>query len=1340
MEFILQAGIGAFVLIVALRAYFTITYAPYIKKMAEVFTAKNGIPTISTSALAARNPGIFGLNGGFEPLHRAAEINDISTLEMLIQNRTYYYEGALEETARRTSKLFCNFIPALYRVSEYWVSGTPLHFACHTNSEQAVEWLLDHGAFPDSVDDHGYTPLHHAVANENVKIIEMLLRQGAKPHLRPSNSTVFAHIKGRWGELTPYFLAKNDHIRALLSRDKRNEEVLKKCQAILDKELIPMTRKKENETRIKLSRLAVSREIQKNRANLQTPTTNSEGRGKVYDGYYNQLKEKDHKIHGRPYDPNHKKHRQWFSELERFGYEFGDSISGNNFDQSEKASKGDDYLNDNYVGNVDHLEEEEEDMTGEEFEEELPEVGIELQANLDENGGSEAVWDSQEGIIQRQENYIGEIQIDFEGKRNSLDLMRNIDNVIDRGSSHVLDLVTPLSPVPSPIQSLKKSRMVGRNENYSQQNDMQDELYFSQDEAFFQGNEDDIYTLTISPDIGNEPDPSTLDRFTRYKERMTQLRDPAEPKSTLEALNIPFDPMTQTDEDPTTIEGIVNWNERFQSSIQQLKIINQHINSTDQERTKVFSELVHLERDFLYCSETYGKIIISEYYLSLEQKTIKPINELGYAGGDKYIVHNILFKLAIDSRGLFGSSDWAAAKIGGHELKGLTNYWNCNLDISLPLMALVDYRGFRIIAMSILPITEDTLVSGSCDAGATVHASCTEMNSQLEKAASMLNLEGHTCGTTPGQTRNLYTATDLEGHIGLDGRLYIIDFSRSFPPEAPNSKYQRSYLYHLLRPEFVKKYPLPLCPDAFSNFIVHDPNANTHNIEIFKATLFLFKSVIPSFASKFETRVIDVIKSCQLKKFSVASELHSSGINCRMMGLVRSVLNPNQTNARYLLLVEMCARVIKNDIRFRLRQTSKLFKIPLEEPYRKKQTDYLNLVFGNGPDSVKYWNTTIKDQLMNQFSKGLDRYEYVNEDLKEKLCEFVVPTSKSQEEQYDAVLKYCDGRFLVLARVLSMLGIQIRPQLSYFLRWLNGHKMIKEMALVFQPEDISNIGQRVKHINIIDYAQGFIYKERGHYYERTESEDAKKFFQKAAEKFSSALDKHPNDQEVLTNYADLLTRIHGYGTAQYNKNPAGKDEHWVKTVYSYFERAVSLDDRDPRTLFQYATFLRYWRHDVDVAEEYFLTALEINPNFVRCLREYGNLINYRGNIEVAQQFYDRAKNILQMLQAEKEKEKEENSSWEAERLKLLLQYNNYLLAYRAKQKQKNNQNQTQMRGSTRKVRMLANPNMPNSPTNNNNYVASPTHSATNAASSTSSSTTTTPSRRRMKKRESIEPK
>jgi hypothetical protein len=77
----LQAGLGVVIIIIALRWYFTITYAPYIKKMSEVFSAKSNIPTISTAALASRNPGIFGLNGGFELLHRAAEINDIGINE-----------------------------------------------------------------------------------------------------------------------------------------------------------------------------------------------------------------------------------------------------------------------------------------------------------------------------------------------------------------------------------------------------------------------------------------------------------------------------------------------------------------------------------------------------------------------------------------------------------------------------------------------------------------------------------------------------------------------------------------------------------------------------------------------------------------------------------------------------------------------------------------------------------------------------------------------------------------------------------------------------------------------------------------------------------------------------------------------------------------------------------------------------------------------------------------------------------------------------------------------------------------------------------------------------------
>ena len=81
-------------------------------------------------------------------------------------------------------------------------------------------------------------------------------------------------------------------------------------------------------------------------------------------------------------------------------------------------------------------------------------------------------------------------------------------------------------------------------------------------------------------------------------------------------------------------------------------------------------------------------------------------------------------------------------------------------------MALVDYRGFRIIAVSILPIHKQTLVYGSSDAGRTVHSSCDELNLELEKAANILNIKPHVSGINRNETNWLYSATDVEGHIG----------------------------------------------------------------------------------------------------------------------------------------------------------------------------------------------------------------------------------------------------------------------------------------------------------------------------------------------------------------------------------------------------------------------------------------------------------------------------------------------------------------------------------------------------------------------------------------------
>ena len=56
--------------------------------------------------------------------------------------------------------------------------------------------------------------------------------------------------------------------------------------------------------------------------------------------------------------------------------------------------------------------------------------------------------------------------------------------------------------------------------------------------------------------------------------------------------------------------------------------------------------------------------------------------------------------------------------VSGHELKGLMAYSSLRLKhLHLPLIALVDYRGFRVVAICVLPINQHTIIYGTNDAG-----------------------------------------------------------------------------------------------------------------------------------------------------------------------------------------------------------------------------------------------------------------------------------------------------------------------------------------------------------------------------------------------------------------------------------------------------------------------------------------------------------------------------------------------------------------------------------------------------------------------------------------------
>jgi hypothetical protein len=63
------------------------------------------------------------------------------------------------------------------------------------------------------------------------------------------------------------------------------------------------------------------------------------------------------------------------------------------------------------------------------------------------------------------------------------------------------------------------------------------------------------------------------------------------------------------------------------------------------------------------------KTVVSELHLPTAEKSIPPVDIGGIAGGVKYRHGDILLKLAVDERGLYGGDD-LAGKAAAHELKG----------------------------------------------------------------------------------------------------------------------------------------------------------------------------------------------------------------------------------------------------------------------------------------------------------------------------------------------------------------------------------------------------------------------------------------------------------------------------------------------------------------------------------------------------------------------------------------------------------------------------------------------------------------------------------------------
>ena len=218
------------------------------------------------------------------------------------------------------------------------------------------------------------------------------------------------------------------------------------------------------------------------------------------------------------------------------------------------------------------------------------------------------------------------------------------------------------------------------------------------------------------------------------------------------------------------------WHDRWRTIMFDMYQTHQRAESSSaskvQEDNVRLLSLRSLVRDFQEQAEKYGKIIIEERDVPSDYKTLKPSCLGGWAGGEKYLYAGILFKFA-DSVPL---PTELANKISAIEFNATQSIHQA-LDrtkdeqeqLSVPLTTILDYLGYRLEAVAFSPISDDTLVYGSCDAGKHVRRIDPVTDALMAEYGDRLNLRPHLVKQRcDGTNVEVFGAADVEVHLVRD--------------------------------------------------------------------------------------------------------------------------------------------------------------------------------------------------------------------------------------------------------------------------------------------------------------------------------------------------------------------------------------------------------------------------------------------------------------------------------------------------------------------------------------------------------------------------------------------
>ncbi|XP_070700176.1 clustered mitochondria protein homolog [Pempheris klunzingeri] len=218
-----------------------------------------------------------------------------------------------------------------------------------------------------------------------------------------------------------------------------------------------------------------------------------------------------------------------------------------------------------------------------------------------------------------------------------------------------------------------------------------------------------------------------------------------------------------------------DWNEELQGCRELTR-------NSLQERLHRERNIFKINSDFV-AAATRGAVAIID-------GNVMPLNPGEAPHMQMFIWNNLFFSLGFDIsehyRPIGGNT--AAHAAATCDLRGAQAYASVDIEGLHTLgTAVVDYRGIRVIAQMIVPgilekNQEQSVVYGSNDYGKTVcsHPRFLEL---LDKTSKPLRIQRHQVLDHSNRPVELCSAVETKGILGNDGRPYILDLLRTFPPD-----------------------------------------------------------------------------------------------------------------------------------------------------------------------------------------------------------------------------------------------------------------------------------------------------------------------------------------------------------------------------------------------------------------------------------------------------------------------------------------------------------------------------------------------------------------------------